>query len=244
MSRYWILALALALGYLSSTAFGQYGSTPYGSHFGPSAFPPRTQAYTHVPSYAPVHATPHIPAYSVTSQQPVPTNSHVRSHAILNSVPTVPQGFDAHQPTSYGIIGPSGQGQYHLAGTQQQIYSGGIADPHPAPTPAPSVMHSSPMTSVPSVSPAPQAHMQHSPAITTHVPAPHGPAIASHTNAPSAGCQSCAQSAAPMMSSDYVIDTTPGCATCSSAPISGYYSEPCTSSSNTKESSITNTKES
>ena len=95
MTKYWMLGLALMLGYLPSTAIGQYAGPAYGNNLGPSVYPLRSQSALGLPS--------------------------------------VPTGYNAQQPTSYGLIGPT-HGQYHLVGTQQAHQ--GPANQQPTAAPA------------------------------------------------------------------------------------------------------------
>lgn len=167
MSKFWMLALALALGFASSTVFGQY-PTGY-DNFGASAFP-------------------------------------VSSHG-LHNVPQVPVGFNAHQPTSYGIVGPAPNGQYQLVGNQQ-VYGGNVIES----VPAPAHTHAAPQM----VAPAPTAHV---PTATAPIPMA-APATA--------GCSTCGptvQSHAPL-SQTYVQSVAPNCTSCGPAPVSSYVSSP------------------
>ncbi|MFK7737941.1 MAG: hypothetical protein AB8B50_18060 [Pirellulaceae bacterium] len=143
----------------------------------------------------------------------------VRPGGLATGVPQVPQGFNAQQPTSYGIAGPY-QGQYQLATAQTQIY--GSQTPMPSvPAPAmgapaqhaqnvvPAQTHAAPMT----MSPTPMVHQ--------HAPAMQSPGMT--TMAPS-NCSTCntmpstTVMAAPMMQS-----VAPNCSTCGPAPISQGY---------------------
>ncbi len=56
----------------------------------------------------------------------------LRSHSALG-LPSVPSGYNAQQPTSYGLTGPT-HGQYHMVGTQQAHQVRANHQPTTAPT--------------------------------------------------------------------------------------------------------------
>lgn len=189
MKKFWLQGLALMLGVTgASSAMAQYPGSQFAGH-------PQSGGFYGGPNNLGATAFPVVPQVQNSVQ----------------SLPRIPQGFNAQQPSSYGVIGPN-QGQYQLISGQDMHAGAALGQATPQ-------MHApaQPQITYPD--------QQHYPTQNMVVPAPHAPHAAQAGVPLQQDCQTCPTGGAPVanMDYDYAQSVAPNCTSCGPAPIAQSY---------------------